>query len=191
MERFDFLILLPAIATGLAISKLIQFFGELLSYRPEQLPSPLHFFWLLCLFVLIVQHWYFMLDWRREGSISTFLHYALSFLFPVGIFLMAVILCPSSQEPGFKVLAAHFTNQAQIFYVVAGSSMLAVALEGRIIEIGNGIGLAYPSENIVRSAVGVLFFVLAFLPISISNLAGVALLLISVGFRVAMQKWPI
>lgn len=191
MDRFDFLFLLPAVASGLAIAKLIQFFGELLAYQPPEMPSGLHFFWLACLFFVIVQHWYFMLDWRQDTAISSFGLYALSFLFPIGIFLMSVILCPSSQELGFKTLGSHFARNAGCFYIVAGASMIAIAIEGKYIEVGGKIGLAYPSENLARFVSGLLFISVAFLPESYRHTAAVGLLLVGVAFRLAMNRWPI
>jgi hypothetical protein len=189
ISKFDFLFLIPGIATGMAIAKVLQFFGEILAYHPNESPALLHDVWLIALVIFILQHWFFILDWRAKEVIATFKQYLLSFLFPAGTYVMSVLLCPSHDEEVFGRLKNLLADRGHLIYLAAGLTMLIAAVEGEFIEKKAGLKFAYPGENFVRILFGFLFIVLGMIRCEWTQYAAVGLLVVAGIFRWLMAIW--
>src|SRR5204863_581428 len=112
--------------------------------------------WLIALLIFILQHWYFILDWRAKEAIKSFQQYVLAFLFPAGTYIMSVLLCPGHEEAAFGKLNSLLTDRGHLVYFAGGLTMVVAAFEGEWIEKKAGLKFAYPRETLARILFGVL-----------------------------------
>lgn len=205
--NFDFLFVVPGVAIGLAIFRVCQFFGHLLVYKKLsewlQFPAAWTVIWSAALLGYSAQYWFFQARRRKRHDYSQdFGTYLCILLMPVLISFMSFILCPSYDEPGFKNLGMQFEAHSNLLYLLIGISFWAAAAESLIINEARS-ELAYPSENIVRCFVGLIFALFWFAPmqidinfhswpISLSREWTVVTFSAGAGaFRLAMNRFPI
>lgn len=206
-KDFDFLFVVPGVAIGLAIFRICQFFGYLLVYKQPnewlQFPALWPVFWSMALLGYSAQYWFFTARRRMRHDYSkNFGSYLCVLIMPVLIAFMSFILCPSHDEIGFKNIGMHFETNSRLLYLLIGVSLWAAAAESKVFGEARA-DLAYPSENIVRMLVGLVFSVFWFVPVQFDISAYyfaiplnrewtiVAILALACGFRLAMNRHPI
>lgn len=150
MTHFDFLILLPGIGTFLAVARIFQFAAQLLVRRPAVKPTLMHTLWMLALLTLSFQSWFFLVEWREADAIRHLWQYPLLFIYPFCQYVIAVILCPTPEEQGFRRLDVQLERHGQVFYFMVGLMLVATGLESTFITRPAGIELKYPLENWTR-----------------------------------------
>ena len=150
MTHFDFLFILPGLGTLLAVARMFRFLAQILVQRPAIKPSALHLLWLMALFTLTLQSWYFQVGWREADVLRHLWQYQLLFIFPFCQYVVAVILCPAPHEKGFKRLDIQLERHGQVVYAAVGLMLIATGVESTFITLPAGVELKYPAENVVR-----------------------------------------
>lgn len=160
----------PGVAIGLAIVRIVQFFGGTFVEKTFtdifQRDAIWLMFWNVFLLGLSVQYWYFTSKKKPKNYMHSFRQYVLIISTPIAISFLSFIISPNNQEAGFKNLSKHWQDQSAFFFLVLGIAFLLIVLENLLAERPDD--LSYAKENWIRTLVAACCFFLFVFPRSLS-----------------------
>lgn len=114
MSSFEFLSVLISVVVGLAITHLLSGAGNLLHRRGERL-SAVHGVWTVFIFAYLVIYWWTVVFGWQERETWNILLFLFVLIYGVLLYLLCVVLYPSTPPPGWD-LQAHFLNLRRWFF---------------------------------------------------------------------------
>ena len=120
---FDFLFVVPGVAIGLAIVRVCQFSGQVITYKNPNELANVNAATLILLSILLacfaIHYWYQMSARKTEAFVKNFEQYLIISIMPIMIFI-SFMVCPNHDEPGFKDLATHLYSRKDDIYIYWG-----------------------------------------------------------------------
>jgi hypothetical protein len=142
MDEFSYLVILLSIVLGLGITQLLSSFGRWLEQRASFQTYTPSLLWAGTLLLVHVQTWWTMFGLRGHGS-WTFLQFGTVLLQPVILYLLAILVLPTSNVSVVD-LRSNYYRQRNWFFglflaLLAVSLLKDVVLSGTL-PSGSNIG---------------------------------------------------
>lgn len=155
------LFILISIVYGLAITRLLEGFALIARPDVKVKIDPIHLSWVILLFVVIIENWWSvsisnpLMDVHSASSEPfTFWEYVFFLSRPVFLYLLAVMLVPSSSSEKILDLKKHYHQASSWIFGVVGLMAVRGFLERHLMKEENfGIGIDLFSLFIFCSAV--------------------------------------
>src|SRR5438045_9542698 len=116
MEPFIYICVLTSIVAGLAVTRLVSGFGQLLQTRARTPPYWVHTLWMVNVLLTIIITWWVQYRWRNAPHWTLFLFLWL-LVPPLILYLVTALLFPSNQEEVVVTSwrAHYYANYRKIF----------------------------------------------------------------------------
>lgn len=154
MSRFEFLSVLLSVVLGLAIARILGWWGELIRGRRRVRPFWPHVGWTVFVFLTMVFSWWATWEARAQALEFSFLAYLAHLLQPAAVVVVAFVLTPPVPSRGTLDLREHFFDNARWAF-----SLLALTAVGLVVS--GWLRGAEPLATVVRGLLLVLFAALA------------------------------
>lgn len=120
MDPFSYICVLTSIVAGLAVTRIVSGFGQLLQTRARAKPYWVHTVWMANVLLTIVITWWVQYRWRNTTQWTLFLFLWL-LVTPLVTYLAAALLFPNDQE-ATEVRSwrdHYFANSRKVFLLLA------------------------------------------------------------------------
>ena len=97
MDPFSYICVLTSIVAGLAVTRLVSGFGQLLQTRARTPPYWVHALWMVNILLTIIITWWIQYRWRNVPHWTLFLFLWL-LVAPLILYLVAALLFPTNQD---------------------------------------------------------------------------------------------
>ena len=97
MDPFSYICFLTSIVAGLAVTRLVSGFGQLLQTRDLKPPYWVHWLWMVNVLITIIIVWWVQYRWRNASHWTLFLFLWL-LVAPLILYLVTALLFPTNQE---------------------------------------------------------------------------------------------
>ena len=97
MDPFSYVCVLTSIVSGLAVTRLVSGFGQLLQTRARRPSYWVHTVWMINLLLTLIIAWWVQYRWRNAQDWTLFLFLWL-LVAPLILYLAAALLFPNNQE---------------------------------------------------------------------------------------------
>lgn len=97
MDPFSYICVLTSVVAGLAVTRLVSGFGQLLQTRARTAPYWVHTIWMINVLLALVITWWVQYRWRGTEHWTLFLFIWL-LVAPLILYLAAALLFPNNQE---------------------------------------------------------------------------------------------
>lgn len=120
MDPFSYICILTSIVAGLAVTRLVGGFGQLLQTRARTAPYWIHTFWMVNVLLTMIITWWVQYRWRNAQHWTLFLFLWL-LVAPLILYLAAALLFPNDQE-ATEVRSwrdHYFANSRKVFILLS------------------------------------------------------------------------
>jgi hypothetical protein len=115
MDPFSYICVLTSIVAGLAVTRLVSGFGQLLQTRARTPPYWVHTLWMVNVLLTIIITWWVQYRWRNVPHWTLFLFLWL-LVAPLILYLVAALLFPTSDDVVVTNWRDHYyANSRKIF----------------------------------------------------------------------------
>jgi hypothetical protein len=97
MDPFSYICVLTSIVAGLAVTRLVSGFGQLLQTRARTRPYWVHALWMVNVLLTVIISWWVQYRWRNAENWTLFLFLWL-LVAPLILYLVTALLFPINQE---------------------------------------------------------------------------------------------
>ena len=97
MDPFSYICVLTSIVAGLAVTRLVSGFGQLLQTRARTPPYWVHALWMVNVLLTMIITWWIQYRWRNVPHWTLFLFLWL-LVAPLILYLVAALLFPTNQD---------------------------------------------------------------------------------------------
>jgi len=97
MDPFSYICVLTSIVAGLAVTRLVSGFGQLLQTRARTPPYWVHTLWMVNILLGIIITWWIQYRWRNVGH-WTLLLFLWLLVAPLILYLVTALLFPTNQD---------------------------------------------------------------------------------------------
>jgi len=138
MDPFSYICVLTSIVAGLAVTRLVSGFGQLLQTRARTPPYWVHALWMVNVLLTMIITWWIQYRWRNVAHWTLFLFLWL-LVAPLILYLVAALLFPTNQD---EVVVTnwrehYYANNQKIFalfglthlFLVVWSALLRVDVD--------------------------------------------------------------
>src|SRR5438105_12913023 len=95
MDPFSYICVLTSIVAGLAVTRLVSGFGQLLQTRARTPPYWVHTLWMVNVLLAMVITWWIQYRWSNVSHRCSFLWLLVA---PLILYLVAALLFPTNQD---------------------------------------------------------------------------------------------
>ena len=144
MSTFEFVTILLSIVVGLGVTRLLGGFGRAIEIRGQLKVYWVQVIWSINVALALLNFWWVVVFNYAGLETWLFINFAHLFSYAVLLYLQAVLILPSTLEPGMD-LEAHFFSVRPWFFFFGVAVFLFDLLDTLMHGVENllGIGLAY------------------------------------------------
>ncbi len=157
--RFDYLLVLVGVVLGLGITQVLTGFANLIQHRNRVKAYWVQALWMALMFLLQVEHWYTVQQWREVvGLGDEFFAYLATLFVPFTLFITTVVIVPAIPPEGEFDCRADYYQNARWTFSLATACIVVIAVH-KTLHVG---GHWLDPRNAIRGAAALVTAGLAF-----------------------------